>query len=69
MTYRCALCGRSMAAPAVTVGQLAVGPSCARRAGLIELGRKRAGFVRLFASMKPTREDDKTMDLFAEVAA
>lgn len=69
MTYRFALCGRSMAAPAVTVGQMAIGPTCARKAGLIELGRKRAGFVRLFAGMKPTREDDKTMDLFDEVAA
>lgn len=68
MTYRCALCGRSMSAPSVTVGQMAIGPTCARKAGLIELGRKRSGFVRLFTSMTPRREDEKTMDLF-EVAA
>lgn len=66
MTYRCALCGRSMAVPAVTVGQMAIGPVCGRKAGLIELGRKKSGFVRIF-TMKRIKEDDKTMDLFAGV--
>lgn len=69
MTYRCALCGREMASPAVTVGQMAVGPTCARKAGLIEIGRKRQGAVRLHLKTPVVREDDKTMDLFAEVAA
>lgn len=69
MTYRCALCGRVMNQPAVTIGQMAIGPRCSRKAGLIEIGRKRQGAVRLHLKTPVVREDDKTMDLFDEVAA
>jgi len=69
MTYRCALCGHKMGQPAVTIGQMPIGPTCARKAGLIEIGRKRQGAVRLHLKTPVVREDDKTMDLFDEVAA
>lgn len=43
MTHRCALCGRPVLNPVVLIGQLPVGPRCARKAGLIELARKKVG--------------------------
>ena len=43
MKPRCALCDRPMLNPAVLIGSLPVGPKCARRAGLLELARKRVG--------------------------
>lgn len=69
MTYRCALCNREMNQPAVTIGQMPIGPTCARKAGLIEIGRKRQGAVRLHIKTPVVREDDRTMDMFDEVAA
>lgn len=68
MTYRCALCNREMSQPAVTIGQMPVGPTCARKAGLIEIGRKRQGAVRLHHKTPVVRGDEKTMDLFEGVA-
>jgi hypothetical protein len=60
---KCALCGRSMRQPAVTIGALGIGPTCARKAGLIDLARKKTGMLRL-VSVK--REITKTYmgDLF-----
>lgn len=69
MTYRCALCGHKMKQPAVTIGSMAVGPTCSRKAGLIEIGRKRQGAVRLHLKTPVVREDDKTMDMFEGVEA
>lgn len=69
MKMRCALCGRGLSVAAVLIGELAIGPRCSRKAGLIEIGRKRQGAVRLHLKTPVTREDDKTMDLFDEVAA
>ena len=58
----CALCGRSMRNAAVSIGVMSIGPKCAKRAGLIELGRKKAGFVRLVA--QKVERDVRTADLF-----
>jgi hypothetical protein len=66
---RCALCGRAMRQPAVLIGQMGVGPKCARRANLLEPARKRQGSVRLYLKTPVVREDDKTMDLFDGVEA
>ena len=70
MTLRCAFCNRPMLAAAVFVGAMPIGPTCARKAGLLELARKKAGALRL---ARPTavarRTDPETLDLFMEVAA
>lgn len=70
MKLTCALCGRGMDRAAVTIGSLAVGPKCSRRAGLIELGRKKSGFVSLVRGRQvvPARDCD-TLDLFSGVEA
>ena len=63
---KCALCGRSMNAAAVLIGAMAVGPKCARRAGLMPLAAKRAGLVKpgpLFRRHATRLEVDQ-MDLF-----
>ena len=70
MKLTCALCGHRMRQAAVLVGALPVGPTCARRAGLVELGRKKSGFVSLVRGRQvaPARDCD-TLDLFAGVEA
>lgn len=66
---RCAFCNRPMLAAAVFVGALPIGPTCARKAGLLELARKKSGVLRLAKpSTVPRRPDPQTLDLFAEVA-
>lgn len=66
---RCAFCNRPMLSAAVFVGALPIGPTCARKAGLLELVSKKTGVLRL---ARPTsvarRTDPETLDLFAEVA-
>ena len=65
---RCAFCNRPMMAAAVFVGAMPIGPTCARKAGLLELTRKKARalcLARPFTS--PRRPDPETLDLFAEV--
>ena len=47
MTLHCALCGRPVLNPAVLIGQMPVGPKCAKRAGLLELAKKRVGQLSL----------------------
>ena len=65
---RCAFCNRPMQAAAVFVGAVPIGPTCARKAGLLELARKKAGVLRLARpSAGPSRPDPQTLDLFAEV--
>jgi len=69
MKLRCALCGRPVLNPAILIGQLPVGPRCARRAGLLELARKRVGALSVprvkFARPKP----HENLDLFGETEA
>ena len=65
---RCAFCNRPMQAAAVFVGANPIGPTCARKAGLLELARKKAGALRLARpSIGQRRADPQTLDLFAEV--
>lgn len=64
----CAFCNRPMLAAAVYVGALPIGPTCARKAGLLEPARKKAGALRLARPCtSPRRPDPETLDLFAEV--
>ncbi|PTT39838.1 hypothetical protein DBR23_10035 [Acidovorax sp. HMWF018] len=57
-----------MAQAAVMIGALPIGPTCARKAGLLELARKKSGVLRLAKpSAGPRRPDPQTLDLFAEV--
>jgi hypothetical protein len=42
----CVMCGRSMRAAAVLIAGHAVGPTCARKRGLMPLAAKRVGEVR-----------------------
>ncbi len=67
---RCCLCGRQLSAPTLFIGSLPVGSTCGRRAGLVELARRKTGAVRLAAgrAVKPLRADPQTMDLFEEGA-
>ena len=68
MTLHCAFCNRPMLAAAVFVGAMPIGPTCARKAGLLELTRKKARALCLArSSHSPRRLDPQTMDLFAEV--
>ena len=64
----CAFSNRPMQAAAVFVGAMPIGPTCARKAGLLELARKKAGVLRLArTSIGARRADPETLDLFAEV--
>ena len=65
---RCAFCNRPMMAAAVFVGAMPIGPTCARKAGLLELARKKSGVLRMAKpSIGARRADPETLDLFAEV--
>ena len=64
----CAFCNRPMLAAAVFVGAMPIGPTCARKAGLLELARRKAGVLRLAGRAAVAhRPDPETLDLFAEV--
>ena len=65
---RCCLCGRPVFAPTLFIGGLPVGSTCGRRAGLVELARKKAGAVRLSTGWRPKLpgRDFQTRDLFEE---
>ena len=68
MTLHCAFCNRPMAQAAVMIGALPIGPTCARKAGLLELARKKSGVLRLARHTAVARRPDpETIDLFAEV--
>ena len=65
---KCAFCNRPMQSAAVFVGANPIGPTCARKAGLLELARKKAGALRLARpSIGARSADPETLDLFAEV--
>ena len=68
MTLHCAFCNRPMAQAAVMIGALPIGPTCARKAGLLELARKKTGVLRLARPCASrSQPDPQTLDLFAEV--
>ena len=60
MKLRCALCGKPTE-PFAFVGAMAVGPKCAKRAGLISTKTRKGSSLRL---AKPTRRGAETPDLF-----
>lgn len=65
---KCAFCSRPMLQAAVFVGAMPIGPTCARKAGLLERARKKTGVLRLARPCTtPRRPDPQTLDLFAEV--
>ena len=66
---RCVLCGRGLTHAAVYIGDMAIGPKCARRAGLMPLAAKRTGLVKpgpMYRS-HATRQEIAQLELFAEV--
>ena len=69
---RCVLCGRSMSTAAVFIKDLAVGPVCARRAGLVKLAARGSNpALRLgpASRVKRSEEDSPQMPLeFVEVS-
>ena len=73
MHNRCALCGRLTLRPAVMIGPLPVGPTCARRAGLLPLAFRKSGQVFLVPGGRaPVKSlavrDSDTLDLFEGAA-
>ncbi|WP_270175194.1 hypothetical protein [Diaphorobacter sp. ED-3] len=64
------MCNRPLFTALVFIAGMPVGPVCARRAGLVELARKKSGALRLGRGHVPAarREDSQTLDLFAEVS-
>lgn len=69
MTLYCALCGRRMEKAAVMIGAMPVGPTCARKAGLIELSKRKSGLVFPVAGRKIEKAPQaQTLDMF-EVTA
>lgn len=70
---RCALCGRPLEAAAIFIGNLAVGPVCAKRHGLVAKARKRYGVLWVAPQNVPkvgrARPDQRTLDLFEGVLA
>ena len=65
---RCALCNHPLLYPEIYIGLLPVGPRCARRAGLVELARKKSGVLRLAGAtgLKRRNDDQLTLNLFNE---
>jgi hypothetical protein len=61
---RCALCGRPVTNPTVLIGQLPVGSTCARRAGLVELARKRVGSLSIPRITFKRPEPQENLELF-----
>ena len=66
---KCVLCGRSLTQAAVYIGEMAIGPKCSRRAGLMPLAAKRTGLVKPGPVFKrhASRQELAQLDLFAEV--
>jgi hypothetical protein len=53
---------------AVMIGAMPVGPTCARKAGLIELSKRKSGLVFPVVGRKSAPKNDRnTIDLFDEV--
>lgn len=66
---KCVLCGRSLKQAAVYIGEMAIGPKCSRRAGLMPLAAKRTGLVKpgpMYRS-HATRQELAQLELFEVV--
>lgn len=68
MKSTCALCGRPTM-PFVVIGREAIGPKCAKRAGLTPTRSPKGSRVRFVRVKAAPAERGETLDLFAEVAA
>lgn len=67
MKLYCAMCGRVMFSAAVYVGNMPVGPTCARKHNLVAPARRGIGAVTLApVRKKPARHGD-TLDMFEEL--
>ncbi len=66
----CVLCNRRLLSAAVTIGNMPVGPVCARRAGLMPLAAKRSGLLKPGPVFKrhASRQELAQLDLFPEVS-
>ncbi len=64
MKHHCALCGRPLASAAVFIAQYPVGPSCARRAGLLELSKRAGGLVHPGRRVATRQVKPQNLDLF-----
>lgn len=64
MTLRCTRCHKPLTRPAAQAGAYALGPKCARLAGLVER-RKRKGMAAGSARL----DDEKQMEITFEVMA
>ena len=58
---RCASCGRPIFNPAVLIGRAAFGPTCAKKAGLLQPKRRKV------ALQGDAKTDPLTLELFEEV--
>ena len=68
MKQHCALCGRPVLNPAVLVGREPVGPKCARRAGLVELARRKVGSLSVPRTKFKQPAAPSNLELFPEEA-
>ena len=64
MKMRCAMCGRPTE-PAVMIGTQAVGPKCARRAGLLAKKQPKGSSIRIVSYKAAARTSEpQTIDMF-----
>lgn len=66
----CCLCSRPMLQASVYIGAMPVGPKCAKRAGLVDLAKRKSGAV--FPAVRRHVEkpgQPQTRDLFEEEVA
>lgn len=61
----CAMCGRPTA-PFVMIGNEAIGPKCARKAGFTGAKAVRGSRVRYVGKAKPRPKGPQTLDLFED---
>ena len=67
MKLYCAMCGRVMFSAAVYVGNLPVGPTCARKHDLIAPAKRGLGAITLAQARKKPARQDETLDMFEEL--
>lgn len=65
MKLRCVFCGRQTI-PALMIGAQAVGPTCAKRAGLLQTKPRKGSGIVIF-KRKQVKDDCGTMDLFKQL--